>query len=99
MERKSVLLRLPVEVHRLVAAYADRRGMSVNSVLCSAVADFLDRNWERPTNRVALEGVPQVPVAGEKSTVALKKRLPEPKEGRNALCPCGSGRKWKVCCR
>jgi hypothetical protein len=22
-----------------------------------------------------------------------------PKIGRNAPCPCGSGRKWKVCCR
>ena len=25
-------------------------------------------------------------------------RRDEPKTGRNALCPCGSGRKFKKCC-
>lgn len=29
---------------------------------------------------------------------ALKKRLPEQKQGRNEPCNCGSGKKYKKCC-
>jgi uncharacterized protein len=35
-----------------------------------------------------------LPVRLAKSTV----RRDEPKVGRNDLCPCGSGRKFKKCC-
>ena len=35
-----------------------------------------------------------LPLRKEKSTL----RREDPKTGRNDLCPCGSGRKYKKCC-
>jgi hypothetical protein len=38
-----------------------------------------------------LDAISREPAAGDARPEA-------PKVGRNALCPCGSGRKWKQCC-
>jgi preprotein translocase subunit SecA len=32
------------------------------------------------------------------TSVSAPKKRKEPKVGRNDLCPCGSGKKYKYCC-
>ena len=67
-----------------------------------------ERKFERESNvRITREGVDKSAIeVGESdpkaSSASDSKPQPivnsEPKVGRNDLCPCGSGRKYKVCC-
>ena len=43
-------------------------------------------------------GDPGAEQAGEAVAVAAPVRRHQPKIGRNAPCPCGSGKKYKHCC-
>lgn len=98
MERKPILLRLPVGFEEALVRYAQRQGVSRNLVITWAVNDFLAKVYGRPVSGQAEKSAPVVEAVaspGRKSG----KALPEPAGGRNALCPCGSGKKWKVCCR
>ena len=98
MDRKPILLRLPAEFEEPLSRLALRERVSRNTVLTWAVSDFLAKVYGRPVPGQAEKPAPVVEVVaspGRKSG----KALPEPAGGRNALCPCGSGKKWKVCCR
>lgn len=98
MVRKSIPLRLPVEFVGPLDRLALRERVSRNTVLTWAVADFLGKVYGRPVSGQAEKPAPVVKASvspGRKSG----KALPEPAGGRNAPCPCGSGKKWKVCCR
>lgn len=98
MDRKSIPLRLPLEFVEPLDRLALRERVSRNTVLTWAVSDFLAKVYGRPVSSQAEKPAPVVKAAvspGRKSG----KSLPEPPGGRNAPCPCGSGKKWKVCCR
>lgn len=78
---RKINLRLPDEVLAIAADQAARMGVSANAYIVMAIRNFIPYQ-ER---------------------ILAKQALPEPakevfsKVGRNDPCPCGSGRKWKVC--
>lgn len=87
-ERAKLNLRLPADLYAEAASLAEMDGISINAFLTLGV-----RNWvayrkrgmqvqARPAPR-AVEAPTPPPVSG--------------KVGRNDPCPCGSGRKFKLC--
>ena len=50
MDKKALLVRMPVDLYVAAKSFAEKRGLSLNAFVCMVVADYLDRNWERPTN-------------------------------------------------
>jgi hypothetical protein len=75
----------------LVAAAA--RGGPEQFYLPAELARVLHRPWRPEDTWTVLDPMMRVERAGRKPTVAA------PKVGRNDPCACGSGRKWKKCCR
>jgi uncharacterized protein YecA (UPF0149 family) len=99
MERKAVLIRFEDALWAEASACAKDEKLSFNQFVEFAVGRAVNRHrWEditakRNLARVRGAGEAQKPVQG------AKKALPMPSGGRNAPCPCGSGKKWKACCR
>jgi len=74
------------EAPRIVAAYLEflgREGRVANAHHLASFARALDHSFRKGGR--ATRGVPDVREA--------------PKLGLNDPCPCGSGKKWKKCCR
>jgi hypothetical protein len=59
MDKKALLVRMPVDLYSAAKSYAEKRGLSINAFVCIAVADYLDRNWGRPTNNAVVD-VPNI---------------------------------------
>ena len=104
----AVNLRLGAVLKDEAAAYAQALGISLNALVAVAVRDYLDARKAGQAAPDAGNGaLATVPAAG----VALPSKAPRgvpkapakqpvvayPKVGRNDPCPCGSGRKYKVC--
>lgn len=86
-------LRLTDSLRLEATRYARTLGISLNALVAVALRDYLDA-------RKGQDAIPSTP-----APVAVV-RLPSPppasakpvyKAGRNDPCPCGSGRKFKVC--
>jgi preprotein translocase subunit SecA len=56
--------------------------------------DDMEREFQRKKQRE----LQQARMAGSGAEVALQQRRVGEKVGRNDLCPCGSGKKYKKCC-
>lgn len=96
VEKKAFALRVPVGLFQVGKRFADERGQSFNAFVCMAIAEYVDRNWGRPMNNLRKVDA-SVPVSVPELKEGAGKRFVEPAGGRNAPCPCGSGKKWKVC--
>jgi preprotein translocase subunit SecA len=60
----------------------------------STSMDDMEREFQRKKQRE----LQQARMAGSGAEVALQQRRVGEKVGRNDLCPCGSGKKYKKCC-
>lgn len=78
---KITTVRLADPLKERALAYAEGLGISLNALMAVALKDYLDTRERRPK-----EAQPQVKVS---ATI--------PKVGRNERCPCGSGKKYKLC--
>ncbi len=101
----SLTLRLPEPLKAEAAAYADSLGLSINALCTVALRDYLDARQRAP-QVVAPALLPAPAPALAPASAAVPRRRPAapvpepqrvPKVGRNDPCPCGSGRKFKVC--
>lgn len=103
----GMTVRLPDPLKAEATGYAEGLGISLNALLAVALRDYLDRrrSWAEPqppdlppleayAEDLGREPEPELPEA-------IAERLDQaeaiPKVGRNDPCPCGSGRKYKVC--
>ncbi len=95
---------LPVEAEDLLAAFADELGdADLNTVLEAEGLPYASpearRDWEA-FDALATDGVlaclPQDPPPAAVSGFTVRRE--GAKVGRNDLCPCGSGKKYKRCC-
>ena len=99
----STTLRLPDGLKADAETYAAALGISLNALCSVALRDYLD------ARRVDLASMPVALAPVVKSTPAVVRQKPaasmaaapvvyaEPAGGVYALCPCGSGKKWKWC--
>jgi preprotein translocase subunit SecA len=85
----------PVNEYRLVGAdMFDAMVDDIRQETCRMILSAVPRVQE--VKRVDLAGnITEGPASGGRRTVILKK---DEKVGRNDLCPCGSGKKYKKCC-
>lgn len=96
----AVNLRLSPDLKSDAAAYAKSLGISLNALVAVAVRDYLDaRSPIDQDNSRSPVTLPEPPV---RPSPAVRQpppaaAAPVPKAGRNDPCPCGSGRKYKVC--
>jgi preprotein translocase subunit SecA len=91
---KGTTVRLPDALKAEASTYADRLGVSLNALLAVALRDYLDHparqgpgDTEPPDDLGDLPPLEAYPELAEDV----------PKVGRNEPCPCGSGKKYKVC--
>lgn len=86
-------LRLPADLSAELTAQAQACGVSLNAWLILAA-----RNWAAYKRReLGPAAAPPLPKAPPTPAKAVSGMESWPKVGRNDPCPCGSGRKWKVC--
>lgn len=86
----GMTIRLPDPLKARAAEYAGSLGISFTALVAVALKDYLDaRDGQPPVQSDPLPA--QRPAV--KSVLA-----PKLKVGRNEPCPCGSGKKFKVCC-
>ena len=85
---KITTLRLPEVLKARAAAYADQLGISVNALLAVALKDYLDAREGRAGAREKRPASP-LPASAAPQTIH--------RAGRNEPCPCGSGKKYKLC--
>lgn len=93
-ETRKLNLRLPLDLRQQAAALAELQGISLNAFLILGV-----RNWVTYQRR-GMGMPPTLPAkrrAGPPPSPSPRPTHPVAKVGRNDPCPCGSGRKWKVC--
>lgn len=88
LERSKLNLRLPADLYAEAASLAQAQGISLNAFLTLGV-----RNWVAYQRRGMQAPTRPAPPAVEDPT----RPAVSGKVGRNDPCPCGSGRKWKVC--
>lgn len=95
-------IRLPDPLKTDAAAYAERIGISLNALVAVALADYLtlraDPGRVATLPAVATTPMPSVAHADDTPSTQPAPVVSVPKPGRNDPCPCGSGRKYKVCC-
>lgn len=93
-------IRLPDDLKARASAHADRLGISLNALIAVALADYLDLRTTRPgaeTGPATLGG--PGPVTTDRPVhQQVPSKMPVPKGGMKAPCPCGSGRKYRNCC-
>lgn len=89
-------LRLDPRLRRYLDVIADQRQLSFNSLVASTLAQYFrfdprraGRGGGGDSEEVVARESPPAPPANVAGIVA--------KVGRNAPCPCGSGRKYKHC--
>jgi len=87
-DRTKFNLRLPSDLYAEAASLAEQEGISLNAYLTLGV-----RNWVAYRRRGMQAPARPAPQAVE----APFQQSARGKVGRNDPCPCGSGRKWKVC--
>ena len=88
MESTRLTLRLPAPLASEAAALADAMGISLNAFLTLGV-----RNWVVYQKR----GMQAAPPPPRPPLEAPSQQVASSKVGRNDPCPCGSGRKFKLC--
>lgn len=90
-------LRLSDALQASAASYADRLGISLNALVAVALADYLESRGQLQAARPRLQAT--TPAASPMTPPSSQLRQPAPvyKAERNEPCPCGSGRKFKVC--
>lgn len=91
---QTTTLRLPAPLKAEAESYAASLGVSLNALCAVALRDYLDarQGGEVPAPRAAPS-----PVHGPKPIRAAPVVYRQPVDGVYALCPCGSGKKWKWC--
>lgn len=82
-EKVAITLRLPADLKRHLEWCAAAESRTLNGELVYLLARATKFGLWAPTARV--------PASGETRVVEA------PKAGRNAPCPCGSGKKYKHC--
>lgn len=87
-DKTRLTLRLPPALYADAVRIADAQGISLNAFLTLGV-----RNWVSYQSRGMQGAARPAPPAVEAPTL----RPVGGKVGRNDPCPCGSGKKWKVC--
>lgn len=93
MSMTRLTLRLPADLSAELTAQAQAYGVSLNAWLILAA-----RNWVAYKRReFGPAPAPLPPTATPAPAGAVGGVKSWPKVGRNDPCPCGSGRKWKVC--
>lgn len=85
---KITTLRLPDPLKARATEYADQLGISLNALLAVALKDYLDAREGRAGAGAKRPASPR-PASAASQTI--------PRVGRNEPCPCGSGRKYKLC--
>lgn len=85
---KKLNLRLPADLYASAARIAAEQGISLNAFLTLGI-----RNWVTYQSRNDKAKPPVPPPA----RTPLPQQVALAKVGRNDPCPCGSGRKFKVC--
>jgi hypothetical protein len=103
-----VTVRLAPQLQAEATGYARDLGISLNSLIAVAVRDYLDIRKRSPGEAALDVGLakpaavrpatraPRPVAAASPKTLAPAAGSPA-KVGRNEPCPCGSGRKYKVC--
>lgn len=81
----ALTVRLPDVLKTEADAYAHRVGISVNALIAVALRDYLD-------SRSSPAAVPTASAAGLTESARATEKV-----GRNEPCPCGSGKKYKLC--
>lgn len=89
IERNKLNLRLPADLYTEAVSLAQFEGISLNAFLTLGV-----RNWVSYRKR-NMGGT--LPRPAPQAVEAPPQQAARGKVGRNDPCPCGSGRKWKVC--
>jgi hypothetical protein len=87
-DRAKFNLRLPADLYAEAASLAEAEGISLNAYLTLGV-----RNWVAYRRRGMQVQARPAPFAVK----APSQQVVRGKVGRNDPCPCGSGRKFKVC--
>lgn len=87
--KKRVNISIGVELHAQAVAHARRQEMDFSEL----VSHLLREALRRPTPAVSADASG---AAVEQKPAPATSGLPKP--GRNAPCPCGSGKKFKRCC-
>lgn len=83
-------VRLPDEIVAKLKALSRSRRQTISELMTQAVREFVDYSHLSDIHRqVALGRIPPF--------VETKKEESYPEVSRNALCPCGSGLKYKRC--
>lgn len=106
-------LRLPDPLAAEADAYAASLGISFNALVAVALRDYLDARrsrkpealapatpsqaTKRPTAQAAARP-PHAPQSAPPHAPPARVGARGVKVGRNELCPCGSGQKFKRCC-
>lgn len=109
----AVTLRLPDALQAEATAYAARLGVSLNALCAFALRDYLDARLPLAalhqgavlpavaSGVTRLHGTKAAAVIGvsltSPSTQSDSEVASWPKVGANQPCPCGSGRKYKLC--
>jgi len=107
----GMTVRLPENLKTEASAYAERAGVSLNALIGIALTYYLDHAKPDSTSRVETAhqaeqppSPPETQPPAPESAPSKREARPQPvkrdtpKVGRNDPCPCGSGRKYKVCC-
>ena len=99
----ALTLRLVPELHRRAVLQSERTGISLNRLLAVALDQYLTRNEARQHSvkrggpAIAPDALTAPAVPAQHARI-VQQPLQRPRVGRNERCPCGSGRKFKVCC-
>jgi hypothetical protein len=93
-DRVSFPLRLPAELREFLQTQADAEYSSLNAY----IVGLLSRMRGFKTFRMAPGPGVQAPPVSDAPAPSQAKRGAVAPVSRNALCPCGSGLKYKRCC-
>lgn len=97
----STTLRFPDPLKTEASEYAESLGISLNALVAVALREYLDQRQPSPSVSAEVPPLPieEPPWQDERPPVPAEPvRRRSLKVGRNDPCPCGSGKKYKVCC-
>lgn len=99
-ETVKLNLRLPPEVHAAASEVAGALGVSLNTFILHAVANWANYQGGRLRQGKPVAYAPPMPAAGTEPIppkAAASRTTVVAKVGANQPCPCGSGQKYKRC--
>ena len=93
----TTTVRIPEDLKTRAGNYAENLGISLNALVLVALKDYLDLR-EGPDFNPGGNPITMSDDEEEDFDYLPKPVRKKPAPGRNSLCPCGSGKKYKRCC-